>query len=865
MAVKTWGDFEVDLERLLGRGGMGAVYMGRQISLDRPAAIKVLKTDLTSNPEFVKRFHREAALLARIVDNHVVQIFGAGEADGHHYYAMEYVEGEDYASRVKKGHKFTMDEVLKVGESVGVALQMAWRHRIVHRDIKPSNILLTKDNETKVMDFGLAKNPESDLTASEVIMGTAKYMSPEQATGGQCDTRSDLYSLGVVLYELSAGQPPFSGEGATAIMYQHVHKQPTPPRKINPAIPPVIEAMILRLIEKDPDKRYATPEALVAAVRGIQEGVSPEEQQTLYDETRRVDGDAPRTPSGGAPRTAVTAPVGAAPAPSSTGKVIGILAAVLILGAVGYFATRNDAAPQKKDPDPAPKTIANKEDPPPPPPSTATKVDPPPVPATTTKVDPPAPPPPKPADPWAESQQKGETAFAAKRWASAAALFEEALSKGAPAELTPRMTLAKARDEIEKAEKLAEEGNEPAALARYLAANRLKEDPELQLIIRKLQFSIAFKTAEKQEGKDWFRAAEEWKKAAELAPEAEAEEAKGRQKFCATFSDAVNAGLAEDWSRALALYKDLAKQPRAFATEIGAGLKTAEGQIARMKVESAEKLRKEFDAGLKAGQELRRQARWVEAKAKFEELTAEKFKELPQEELGQGRDEVALALKAPPGMIYVPGGKFQMGGGRAVESPAGEATVVPVYMDEREVRVAEYVEFLKALDSFGHTPACLKAEPPTHTKHTPNDWDFQKPEDPVTGIDWWDAASFAAWRKKRLPTEAEWEHAAGFDPKESRRLFPWGGKYAKEGGKSYLGFDGMSSSVIEWTADWLNRYPWSKAEHSDFGEKRRVVRGGVLLAEDAPESTKVTYRYWYLPLYRSRKLGFRCVQDLPEK
>ena len=137
MAVKTWGDFEIQFDRLLGRGGMGAVYMGRQISLDRPAAIKILKSDLTSNPEFVKRFNREAALLARIVDNHVVQIFGAGEAEGQHYYAMEYVEGEDYASKVKKGHKFSVDEVLKVGESVGIALQMAWRHRIIHRDIKP--------------------------------------------------------------------------------------------------------------------------------------------------------------------------------------------------------------------------------------------------------------------------------------------------------------------------------------------------------------------------------------------------------------------------------------------------------------------------------------------------------------------------------------------------------------------------------------------------------------------------------------------------------------------------------------------------------------------------------------------------------
>src|SRR5262249_50360622 len=121
-----------------------------------------------------------------------------------------------------------------------------------------------------------------------VIMGTAKYMSPEQATGGTCDIRSDLYSLGVVLYEFAAGQPPFQGEGATAIMYQHVHKTPPPPRQINPQIPETVEKVILRLIQKDPLARFQTPEAMVSAIRAIREGVTPEEKSTLYNETIRV-------------------------------------------------------------------------------------------------------------------------------------------------------------------------------------------------------------------------------------------------------------------------------------------------------------------------------------------------------------------------------------------------------------------------------------------------------------------------------------------------------------------------------------------------------------------------------------------------
>ncbi|HLY12587.1 MAG TPA: SUMF1/EgtB/PvdO family nonheme iron enzyme [Planctomycetota bacterium] len=859
MAVKTWGDFEINFERLLGRGGMGAVYMGRQISLDRPAAIKILKSDLTSNPEFVKRFNREAALLARIVDNHVVQIFGAGEADGQHYYAMEYVEGEDYASLVKKGHKFTMEEVLKVGESVGIALQMAWKHRIIHRDIKPSNILLTKDNETKVMDFGLAKNPESDLTLSEVIMGTAKYMSPEQATGGACDIRSDLYSLGVVLYELAAGQPPFVGEGATAIMYQQVHKQPTPPRQINPAIPVPIEAMILRLLAKDPQARYPAPDALVSAIRGIQDGVTPDEKSTLYNETVRLE-EAKQKGSVG-PKTAVTVPMAEAPRAGSGGLMAGLAAAALVLGVGGYFLykTVNPEAPagakvEKPSENPHPSEKSEKpEDR-----KTEATPDPVPPPKPPDPVPNPNPPPPPPA-PWTEPRRKGLEAFGGRQWSMAFTQLEEAERLGAK-DVAGKKLQARANQEIEKGEA---ETDEETALQHFEAARKFVDDEALRLRIKTVSFRRWRKSAEKSEGGDWFKAAEDWKRATEFADETEVEEARERQKFSATFAEAVSSRTSKNWTRALELYKELAKNPRGQSVTIELEIRRAETELVGAAEMAAKAARREFDTLLEQGRDLMKRAVWAEAKAVYERAADPKFKELPRDEVLRCREEVALALAAPPGMIYVPGGTFTMGGGRAVEGPEGEATTLPVYIDEREVRVADYAEFVKALDSFGHTPACLKDEPP-NKKHVPLDWESQKPEDAVANVDWWDAASYAAWRKKRLPRETEWERAAGYDP-AGRRLYPWGPKYQKEAGKSYLGIEGMGSGVIEWTADWFQRYPWSKAEHPDFGEKRKVVRGGVLLVEDAPESTKVTYRYWYLPTYRGRKVGFRCVQDMPDK
>jgi serine/threonine protein kinase/formylglycine-generating enzyme required for sulfatase activity len=843
MALKTWGDFEIDFERLLGRGGMGAVYMGRQISLDRPAAVKILKQDLTANPEFVKRFNREAALLARLVDNHVVQIFGAGEAEGHHYYAMEYVQGDDYATMIRKGRKFTTEEVLRVGESVGLALQAAWRHRIIHRDIKPSNILLTKDNETKVMDFGLAKNPESDLTQSEVIMGTAKYMSPEQATGGACDIRSDLYALGVVLYELAAGQPPFVGEGATAIMYQHVHRKPAPPRKVNPAIPDALDKLILRLLEKDPDARVASPEALVSAIRGIQEGVTPDEKSTLYNETIRVaekDQVTEKRPS------TITAP----PARKSSALplVASLFAALLLLGAGGYYGLQILQGDSTPAPVPAPPQAglpAPKEPEPKPP-------DPPkePEPPKTPLFGSPA---------WEEPRKKGLEAFGARQWSMAWTQLEEAEKLGAR-DVAEKKVQARANEQIEKGEA---EPDDDAALRYFETARKILDDENVRGLIKTTSFRRWRKSAEKNEGGDWSKAADDWKRAIEFAEESLLEEARERQKFCAKFSDAVKARTTRQWERALELYKELAANPRGQSATIDAEIRNAEEQL-KLGAEMAKKeALKEYGELLEQARQRMRRAVWAEAKALVDRAADPKFREFPKEELAKIQAVVVEALAAPPGMVYVPAGKFTMGGGRPVESPEGEAETAAFYIDDREVTVAQYAEFLSVLDGFGHTPACPKEEPP-NKKHVPLDWEAQKGEDSVVGLDWWDATSYARWRKKRLPRETEWEKAASFDP-AGRRLYPWGAKFQKEGGKSYLGLEAMGSGVIEWTADWFMKYPWSNEEHSDFGERRRVLRGGVLLAEDGPENAKATFRHSYLPTYRSRKVGFRCVQDVAEK
>jgi len=357
---ETWGDFEVYPDQVLGRGGMGSVYRGRQISLDRPVAIKVLKRELCEDPEFVKRFHREASLLARITHPNVLQIYAAGEHKGLQYFAMELLEGEDLSGYLRREYKFCRGEIFRIAIDTSSALDAAWRHKIIHRDIKPSNIFLTQDNQLKVMDFGLAKSSGAgDITMDQTILGTAKYMSPEQATNQPMDIRTDLYSLGAVLYEVSTGLPPFSGDNPTAIVYRHVHEAPAPPRSHNAELEADIEAMILKLLAKSPDQRFQSPEEVMEYSRAAVEGAAPELGLSIPVAPKKESVFSNIAPPA-EEATDETVLVQAEEAQEQKkGSFVGMLLALLLgfgaVGAGGYFAWKR----MKATPDPgAAKTVS---------------------------------------------------------------------------------------------------------------------------------------------------------------------------------------------------------------------------------------------------------------------------------------------------------------------------------------------------------------------------------------------------------------------------------------------------------------------------------------------------------------------------
>jgi beta-lactam-binding protein with PASTA domain/tRNA A-37 threonylcarbamoyl transferase component Bud32 len=260
--------------RRVGSGGMADVYCAQDLQLRRKVALKILYRRFAEDREFVERFRREASSAAGLQHQHVVSVYDRGEYDGTYYIAMEYLEGRSLKTIIREEAPLDPDRAIELVIQILRAARFAHRRGIIHRDLKPHNVIVDADGRAKVTDFGIARAGASDMTQTGSIMGTAQYLSPEQAQGVTVSAASDLYSIGIVLYELLTARVPFEGESAVTIALKQVNERPTPPSVYNSAVTPELEAIVMRALEKEPARRFQDADEFISALQAARKGIA---------------------------------------------------------------------------------------------------------------------------------------------------------------------------------------------------------------------------------------------------------------------------------------------------------------------------------------------------------------------------------------------------------------------------------------------------------------------------------------------------------------------------------------------------------------------------------------------------------------
>jgi beta-lactam-binding protein with PASTA domain len=299
-----------ELGEILGFGGMSEVHLARDVRLHRDVAVKVLRADLARDPSFYLRFRREAQNAAALNHPAIVAVYDTGEADTAAgplpYIVMEYVNGVTLRDIVHTDGPLPPTRAIEIIADACQALNFSHQHGIIHRDVKPANIMISTTNAVKVMDFGIARalaDGGNSVTQTAAVIGTAQYLSPEQARGDPVDARSDVYSLGCVLYEMLTGEPPFVGDSPVAVAYQHVREDPVPPSRRHEGISADLDAVILKALAKNPENRYQTAAEMRADLVRVHNGEPPEAPKVLTDADRSSLLATPHSSGSGGPQT----------------------------------------------------------------------------------------------------------------------------------------------------------------------------------------------------------------------------------------------------------------------------------------------------------------------------------------------------------------------------------------------------------------------------------------------------------------------------------------------------------------------------------------------------------------------------------
>lgn len=323
----------------IGEGGMAEVWRAKDTALDRTVALKILRPQYSADPEFLARFRHEARAAANLAHPNIVNVYDIGEADGRHYIVMEYVDGADLKELIRSSAPFSVERTVNLAMQIAAAVGHAHRAGIVHRDLKPQNILVSGDGRVKVVDFGIARAMSAaSVTETGVVLGTAHYLAPEQAAGQPVTPATDVYALGVVMYEMLTARTPFDADTSVAVAMQHIQETPPSLQLINPRVPDSVAALVQRAMAKDPARRFADASAMAGALRtvlqlgdqptGVQPAVAPSpaarRPQARQPVVRRAQPARPR------PRAAPRTESGL----DAMGIFLGFLALIAVLGLI---------------------------------------------------------------------------------------------------------------------------------------------------------------------------------------------------------------------------------------------------------------------------------------------------------------------------------------------------------------------------------------------------------------------------------------------------------------------------------------------------------------------------------------------------
>jgi serine/threonine protein kinase/formylglycine-generating enzyme required for sulfatase activity len=905
------------IEGKLGQGGMGAVYRARQVSLQREVAIKVINEAYMANDMAKARFEREAQAVAQITHPNIVQVHDLGKTDdGSYYIVMEMVEGGT-VSDVMKAQKILRErEALEITRQAAAGLQAAADKSIIHRDIKPDNLMLTTKGQVKVADFGLAKNTEAtgQLTHSGQIMGTPAYIAPEQADGRKADNRSDIYSLGATLFAIATGTMPYAGETAIAIVMQHINAPTPEPKERNPELSDRTCAIIKRMMEKDPAMRYQSAEQVIHDIDVILQGkrepllaetpgpIQMGELPTILgdlDIPDSVKADGPPTTGGlsvPTPQTIDAKSLAEIQKRQSkmmmilgiagTVAVVAVIALVLVVvlgkdkpgpgpGPGGTEPGKTTEPGSTKEPDGVPIvkidvritshstgafvtddviSIRGQLD--------YTNV-------TSLKVN------------GQKVHPDGDGGFVAEVPLKEGENPIEVEARGENAE--GRGSIIVHRDETSPVVQITKPAGGKTV---YTQKNRLAIEGTVQDRYPK-SVIVDRRSVKMEEGK--FRT--------------EVNLRSGRNEIVVEARDKAENLTSETVVAVL----DTKEPGFRWFPKIPAKVYSENPKLT-VKGEVTEDVKDASFEGTKLklnGRRITVELRLKKGKNRFvfsaTDLAGNK-----------GTHEVVIQYESIPGilrkgtrageficqndgavMVLVDGGEGWMGnqGGRSAEKPRHRVKLSAFYMDKHEVTNRQYGRFLAWVDREADPHVHAHPDEPKDKNYTPKFWDdrqWNKPDGPVVGVDWFDAWAYARWAGKDLPTEAEWEFAAAWDPDAGRnRTYPWGEEAptsaravfsgsrpenvrGRPGGASPWGCLDMAGNVQEWVLDWFDpafyrRAPALNPRNLVKGPKTRfrVLRGGAW--KDRPDKLRTWQRGFFLPTGRYNSIGFRCVLRVKKK